>query len=582
MLLDRIEELRRLEVTLERFRRLARVSIAPHSPLFHFLTFFSPVEIQHLKEWITVCTEMMEMADLGDSISDTTLLIGDHERFARDSRSQAKIHKELQTVGKLLPANHPEVEATLRELGAVFDPLPQRNIDRMDALQKELAHQRQLEAARLKFFEDIRDFEELLFAAEEYSLHPIEGDSEQTLIAFLDPLKRLAGSIQPHELFSADEETMLSHARARYDGVLPQMEARRAAIREEQQKKKQGKKSLPQPFPPGDLLFADAKSRLILVDELYQKVARAAAQFDLWYTKMSLLISDDATQDLLKQRAKTVQSMYGEGQGHTTSAASAQEGLDALKAVGPNPYTVATVVSLKTQFEHLKKWADERAGALEKPLPTTNAPQVVRDLDFLTQDKGVIDPTELAGLVNAESAEYLKEKAFTTSAGHIDYTKFNPYPDDAPAQRRASVLPIPSPASRRLSVGAGAANQQAQEPKDASKRTSYYGSPSRTRAYSNAGSSDVTSPPMTSPSAIFASVTSPVARAPSLGLDEEDASGLPQFDDSMRKRKEMDENIFLYTTQTTTSPLAVRYEIECNQREMINFNIVSLRATSSF
>jgi len=73
-----------------------------------------------------------------------------------------------------------------------------------------------------------------------------------------------------------------------------------------------------------------------------------------------------------------------------------------------------------------------------------------------------------------------------------------------------------------------------------------------------------------------------VARAPSLGLDEEDASGLPQFDDSMRKRKEMDENIFLYTTQTTTSPLAVRYEIECNQREMINFNIVSLCATSSF
>lgn len=145
-------------------------------------------------------------------------------------------------MAKLLPANHPEVESTLREIGAVFDPLPQKTKDRSDALQKELARQKQIEAARIKFFEDVRDFEELLFAAEEYALNPLESDTEQTLLAVLDPLKRVATAIKPHEHFSANEEAELNHARARYDGVIPQLEARRAAIREEQQKKKQRKK----------------------------------------------------------------------------------------------------------------------------------------------------------------------------------------------------------------------------------------------------------------------------------------------------------------------------------------------------
>lgn len=41
----------------------------------------------------------------------------------------------------------------------------------------------------------------------------------------------------------------------------------------------------------------------------------------------------------------------------------------------------------------------------------------------------------------------------------------------------------------------------------------------------------------------------------------------------MRKKKELDENVFLYTTQTTTSPLAVRYELDCQKYEIIEFRV---------
>ncbi len=41
----------------------------------------------------------------------------------------------------------------------------------------------------------------------------------------------------------------------------------------------------------------------------------------------------------------------------------------------------------------------------------------------------------------------------------------------------------------------------------------------------------------------------------------------------MRRKKEIEEGVFLYTTQTTTAPLAVRYEVECTNNEGLEFTV---------
>jgi len=119
----------------------------------------------------------------------------------------------LGNVGKLLP-QHPEVDSTLEEIGLVLNPLPQRNKDRLDQLQKELLRQRQLENQRLKYFEDMRELDECLFAAEEYINNPVETDTEQSLIALVDPLKRISSSVKLPDNASPDEEAELNEVKS--------------------------------------------------------------------------------------------------------------------------------------------------------------------------------------------------------------------------------------------------------------------------------------------------------------------------------------------------------------------------------
>jgi len=94
-------------------------------------------------------------------------------------------------------------------LRPVFEPLPQKTKERLDALQKELARQKAIEAQRLKFFEDLKDLEETLFTAEEYAHNSSESDQEQFMQSLADSLKKSLAIIKLPESAFEDEQSSL-------------------------------------------------------------------------------------------------------------------------------------------------------------------------------------------------------------------------------------------------------------------------------------------------------------------------------------------------------------------------------------
>ena len=95
----------------------------------------------------------------------------------------------------------------MAELHRDFDPLPQKNKERNDALQRELLRQKQLEQQRLKFFEDMRDLEELLDSGNEYIHNPLESDTEHALSSLADSIRKLFATIKLPEPASPEEQT---------------------------------------------------------------------------------------------------------------------------------------------------------------------------------------------------------------------------------------------------------------------------------------------------------------------------------------------------------------------------------------
>jgi hypothetical protein len=163
-----------------------------------------------LKEWNAATTEVQNNTHVGSSVSECIELIAEHDRFSRDAKTQQKAFKDLQTFGKSLP-KHPEIDSTLAELHRDFDPLPAKIKERHEALQKELLRQKNIETQRLKYFEDMRDLEDLLDNAEEHINNPLESDTEQSLNALAEAIKKLNNSIKLCDAPTPEEEAELSN-----------------------------------------------------------------------------------------------------------------------------------------------------------------------------------------------------------------------------------------------------------------------------------------------------------------------------------------------------------------------------------
>lgn len=466
--------------------------------------------------------------------------------------------RNLKAQGALLAKHedfHAEVTETCDKIVDLFTPLQQQITDHQKALRLEIERRKKIELAQVENEKQVLMVSGLIEQAQDIVQIPLDSDSASSIAVLVDAGNKAADKLRQPVIDGVDNTAGLSKA-DEWNQVAELLEAR-----------------------AGQLKTKGAAGALDQKQRVHQQAVKHFEDTHARYVAKLATNHQVAVRDM-ERILKTCDNAVTDCQARADTARGLHDDMMDM-AVQSDEETVrshiVTPAVMEAKVQHVGRLLDALGTAALKTPPEVDAKSVQNALAVLVDaDTGAIDESDLRARIGADKVETLAMTLPVLDESMV--ATFDPFP------HATSGAPAVTSEARRPSRGPGSTVPVGRTPTNASGATPTRGHapPSSTvREGADSGRAPVTAVPVP---------VSVVGNKRDNTLLPVVTSGSPPSDmipdgkgghtKGQQSKVQIEDGVNLYTTQSTSSPVFIMFDLEVHKKARIEF-VLSLEGSTN-